>query len=65
MNVNTDAIARSFKKTVKARAERDPQFRAALFSEAVEQMLAGDLDAGKTVLCDDERTRIDFAGRNL
>jgi len=45
-------LTRSFKETVKARAERDPKFRAALFTEAVEQMLSGDLDTGKAVLRD-------------
>ena len=42
----------SFKETVKARAERDPEFRAALLTEAVEEMLTGDLEAGKAVLRD-------------
>jgi DNA-binding phage protein len=46
------ALTRSFKETVKARVERDPAFRAALFVEAVEQMLAGDMDTGKAVLRD-------------
>jgi DNA-binding phage protein len=46
------ALTRSFKETVKARAERDPKFRAALLTEAVEQMLAGDVDTGKAVLRD-------------
>jgi DNA-binding phage protein len=46
------ALTRSFKETIKARAERDPKFRAALLKEAVEQMLAGERDAGKAVLRD-------------
>ena len=46
------ALTRSFKETIKARAERDPKFRAALLKEAVEQMLAGEMDAGKAVLRD-------------
>jgi len=46
------ALTRSFKETVKARAERDPKFRAALLTEAVEQMLTGDVDIGKAVLRD-------------
>ena len=46
------ALTRSFKETVKARAERDPKFRAALLTEAVEQMLAGDMNTGKAVLRD-------------
>jgi DNA-binding phage protein len=45
-------LTRSFKETVKARAERDPDFRVALFTEAIEQMLAGDLETGKAVLRD-------------
>ena len=46
------ALTRDFKDTVKARAERDPKFRAALLTEAVEQMLAGDMVTGKAVLRD-------------
>ena len=45
-------LTRSFKETVRARVERDPAFRAALLTEAVEQMLAGDVDSGKAVLRD-------------
>jgi len=45
-------LTRSFKETVKARAERDPDFRVALFKEAIEQMLSGDLETGKAVLRD-------------
>lgn len=46
------ALTRSFKETVKARVERDPKFRAALLTDAVEQMLAGDVATGKAVLRD-------------
>lgn len=46
------ALTRSFKETVKARAERDPAFRDALLTEAVDQFLAGDLATGKAVLRD-------------
>lgn len=46
------ALSREFRDTVKARAERDPAFRAALLAEAVERLLAGDLDTGKAVLRD-------------
>jgi DNA-binding phage protein len=45
-------LTRSFKETVKERVARDPKFRAALFTEAVEQLLAGDVDVGKAVLRD-------------
>jgi DNA-binding phage protein len=54
------ALTRSFKETVKARAERDPEFRAALLTEAVEQMLAGDMDTGKAVLRDYINATIGF-----
>jgi DNA-binding phage protein len=45
-------LTRDFKETVKARAERDPRFREALLTEAIEQMLSGDLETGKAVLRD-------------
>ena len=45
-------LTRDFKETVKARVERDPEFRAALLTEAVELMLEGDVDTGKSVLRD-------------
>jgi DNA-binding phage protein len=45
-------LTREFKETVKARAERDPAFRAALLSEAIELLLAGELETGKSVLRD-------------
>lgn len=54
------ALTRSFKETVKARAERDPAFRDALLTEAVEQFLAGDLATGKAVLRDYINATIGF-----
>lgn len=54
------ALTRSFKDTVKARAERDPAFRDALLTEAVDQFLAGDLDSGKAVLRDYINATIGF-----
>jgi DNA-binding phage protein len=45
-------LTRNFKETVRARVERDPAFRAALLTEAVEQMLAGEVETGKAVLRD-------------
>jgi len=45
-------LTRDFKETVKARAERDPAFREAMLTEAVEQLLAGELETGKAVLRD-------------
>jgi DNA-binding phage protein len=53
-------LTRSFKETVKARVERDPAFRAALLTEAVEQMLGGDVDTGKAILRDYINATIGF-----
>jgi hypothetical protein len=46
------ALTRDFKETVQARARRDAAFRAALLQEAIDSMLAGDIDTGKIVLRD-------------
>ena len=46
------ALSRTFKDTVKARAERDVAFREALLTEAVELLIAGDLEVGKALLRD-------------
>ncbi len=45
-------LTHEFKKTVQARAVRDPAFREGLLMEGVECLLAGDVDAGKIVLRD-------------
>jgi DNA-binding phage protein len=46
------ALTRSFKETVKDRAERDAAFREALLTEAVEQLLGGEVETGKAILRD-------------
>lgn len=46
------ALTRDFKDTVRARAQRDPEFRLALIEEAIEQLIDGDLDAGRSLLSD-------------
>jgi len=56
----TMPLTREFKDTVKARAERDPAFREALLTEAVEQLLAGKLEDGKAVLRDYINATIGF-----
>ena len=45
-------LTRDFRETIKARAERDAEFRAALLSEVVDLFLAGDVATGKAVLRD-------------
>ena len=54
------ALTRDFKDTVQARARSDPGFREALLEEAVEAMLAGDVDIGKAVLRDYINATIGF-----
>ncbi len=44
------ALTREFKETVKARAQRDPEFRKALLVEAVDLLLEGDVETGKALL---------------
>ena len=39
-------LTKDFKETIKARAERDPEFRVGLFREAIEAMLSDDLETG-------------------
>jgi DNA-binding phage protein len=45
-------LTREFRETVKARADRDPVFRAGLYREAVQAMLDGDLGTAKILLRD-------------
>lgn len=53
-------LTRSFRETVKERAERDPAFREALLLEAIEELLSGKLDVGKAVLRDYINATIGF-----
>ena len=46
------ALTREFRETIQARAERDPAFRKALFTEALNAYLPGDKAMGKAVLKD-------------
>ncbi|MET3338651.1 MULTISPECIES: helix-turn-helix domain-containing transcriptional regulator [Bradyrhizobium] len=45
-------LSRSFKRTVKDRAASDATFRAALLSEGVETLIAGDVQTAKALLRD-------------
>ncbi|HEY1452677.1 MAG TPA: transcriptional regulator [Roseiarcus sp.] len=45
-------LTKGFKELVQARATSEPAFAEALLREGIEAMLAGDVDAGKTVLRD-------------
>ena len=46
------SLTRDFKKTIQARIESDPAFRDELLREGVECLLAGELEAGKSILRD-------------
>ena len=43
-------LTRKFSETVRARADRDPSFRRALLSEAIQSLLDGDLESGRAAL---------------
>jgi len=45
-------LTREFRNNIAARAERDPRFREALFTEALNAYLAGDTAVGKAILRD-------------
>lgn len=46
------ALTRKFRQTVLARAQSDARFRAAMLTEAVNELLAGDVNTGKAMLRD-------------
>jgi hypothetical protein len=55
-------LTREFKETVQARAHRDSDFRRALLGEAVETLMSGDLELGKTLLRDYVNATVGFEG---
>lgn len=54
------ALTREFKDTVAARAQRDPRFREALFTEAINAYLGGKTRQGKAILRDLVNATIGF-----
>ena len=44
------ALTRNFRDTVRARADREPAFRKALFQEAVQALLQGEIEEGRAAL---------------
>ena len=56
------ALTRSFRDTVKARIERDPAFRDAMLSGAIELLLSGDVETGKALLRDYINGTLGFRG---
>ena len=45
-------LTRSFRDHIKAKIESDPEFRQALFQEAVQTLIEGDVDTARAVLRD-------------
>jgi DNA-binding phage protein len=45
-------LTKAFQKTVKARMDREPAFRAAMLGEIFECLITGDLPTGKSLLRD-------------
>lgn len=45
-------LTRNFRETVRARAQRDPDFRVALIQEALENLIGGDVETGLSILGD-------------
>jgi hypothetical protein len=56
------ALTREFKATVVERVRRDSRFREALFVEALNAYLAGDIAEGKAILRDLVNATIGFEG---
>jgi len=54
------ALTREFKDTIAARVQRDPRFREALFTEAMNAYLGGDTKTGKAMLRDLVNATIGF-----
>jgi DNA-binding phage protein len=54
------ALTRDFRQTIQARVQRDPTFRKGLLSDAVENLLAGEVALGKEILRDYINATIGF-----
>jgi len=50
--LNTQPITRNFRETIQARAQSDARYRAAMLTEAINELLAGDRGSGKAMLRD-------------
>lgn len=54
------ALTRTFKNTIMTRAKSDPDFRQALFIEAINELLGGNVDIAKSILRDYINATISF-----
>jgi DNA-binding phage protein len=55
-------LTRDFRETILARVQRDPRYREALFTEAINAYLAGDTATGKSILRDLVNATVGFEG---
>ena len=53
-------LTKDFRETIQARAKRDPAYREAMLTEAVDSFLSGDVEVGKAVLRDYINATIGF-----
>lgn len=53
-------LTRDFKKTILARVKEDPAFRESLLTEAIDSLLSGDVETGKTILRDYIKATVGF-----
>jgi len=55
-------ITKNFRKTIMDRAGRDSAFRRHMLTEAINELLSGDINAGKSILRDYINATITFQG---
>ena len=55
-------VTRKFRETIWTRAQGDARFREAMLTEAINELLTGDLEAGKAMLRDYVNATITFDG---
>ncbi len=55
-------LTRDFRETILARVQREPRYREALFTEAINAYLAGDTVTGKSILRDLVNATVGFEG---
>lgn len=54
------ALTRDFKNTIQARAQRDPEFRRGLLTEALDCFISGEIEEGKLLLRDYVNATVGF-----
>jgi len=54
------ALTKDFRITIQTRAKKDPAYREAMLTEAIDSFLSGDVDVGKAMLRDYINATIGF-----